>query len=611
MTAAPFASRTALGPILTAGSTVVGDGVAAAVGSPAHGGDIRITDREHWVEVTTELSGPYTGAATILDIEITSQEVVLHTMGGGAFENAYPAGAFAVTRRTIHPGLPQTYPARLSKIEFGGEHGLSSAAVMPFFLISGVGEAEGIWVAVGWSGSWGARLTKLTDDRGHRLEVTALGGDLVLEPGARVALPAVVVGGYTGDGWAAVRRYLRSIRPSASGGWAVYNSWFNEYGDVDAGSMIANIAVAAELGLDAVTLDGAWYETAGAERNDFHTVGFGTWEPDPVRFPDGIEPVAEAARSVGLRFGLWCEFERAHPASAVAAAHPEWLRRVDTETLALVDLGIPEARDWAVALLDGLIARWSLGWLKLDMTCHDFAAYFKGDALGELTHIRGLYSVLDEVRLRHQGLVIEGCASGGGRIDLEMIARCDTMWISDQTVNPELVRDTVANARRLLPAQYCYLSLAPQLPAPPDRFPDEWLVGVLPGVLGVMDRIRTWSPALREQVAGFVARYHAIADLLDGEPTRLAPGPGPILREWDALEVAGEHGVVLFAHRRLSPHRERTIRGARTWEVSIEDAGGVWVGVDRAPVPVQRPSAEGTGAPVPREEDAAVAVHQS
>ncbi len=582
--------------------------VRAGLGDPEQQGLIRIHGVPGGVEVETTLSGPHSGPATVLDVTIAARDLVLHTMGGGAFEADYPASAFSVTRRCIHPRLAATYPARLASIEFGSRNGLSSAETMPFFLLSGPDETEGIWVAVGWSGTWRARLTKLRDDAGHRLVITTLAGELEVPDGERVVLPTVVVGAYTGDGWAAVRRHLQAIRPRAHAGWAVYNSWFNEYADVSAARMSENIAVAARLGLDVVTLDGAWYETSTGEREDFHTIGFGTWEPDPRRFPDGLEPVARAARDAGIRFGLWCEIERAHPRSPVAVEHPDWTRSAADETLLLLDLGNPAAREWAIGCLDRLISRWSLGWLKLDMTTHDFAAYWTGDPLGELEHIRGLYTVLDEIRERHPDLVIEGCASGGGRIDRETVARSDTFWISDQTVSPEIVSDIVANARRLLPAQYCYLSVSPQLAEPPDRFPEAWLAGVMPGVLGIMDPVRSWPDSLRGQVAQWVARYHDIADLLDGEPTRVEQADGPLLGRWDALEVAGEHGALLFARRRSSTQESYVVRGARTWNVSIAEPEGVWIGVDRsAPDAPTIRSADGDDAVTSRKEDVSTA----
>jgi len=49
----------------------------------------------------------------------------------------------------------------------------------------------------------------------------------------------------------------------------------------------------------------------------------------------------------------------------------------------------------------------------------------------EIRHIEGLYAFWDELLRRHPGLIIDNCASGGRRIDLETISRSIPLWRSD------------------------------------------------------------------------------------------------------------------------------------------------------------------------------------
>ena len=49
----------------------------------------------------------------------------------------------------------------------------------------------------------------------------------------------------------------------------------------------------------------------------------------------------------------------------------------------------------------------------------------------EIGHITGLYAFWDELLARHPGLLIDNCAGGGQRIDLEMISRSVPLWRSD------------------------------------------------------------------------------------------------------------------------------------------------------------------------------------
>jgi alpha-galactosidase len=49
----------------------------------------------------------------------------------------------------------------------------------------------------------------------------------------------------------------------------------------------------------------------------------------------------------------------------------------------------------------------------------------------ENLYISGLYAMWDDLRARHPGLVIDNCAGGGRRIDLESLTRGLPLWHSD------------------------------------------------------------------------------------------------------------------------------------------------------------------------------------
>jgi alpha-galactosidase len=222
------------------------------------------------------------------------------------------------------------------------------------------------------------------------------------------------------------------------------------------------------------------------------------------------------------------------------------------------------------------VERWGLGWLKWDMNHHDVLPYWDGDQRAELAHVRGVWHVMDELLRRHPQLILEGCASGGNRIDIEMLNRCHTYWISDQTVSPDIVRATMAGAQRVLPAQYCYLSLAPQLEGQGvDDYPDEWFVGNMNGVLGIMELLSTWSPQLRERAAGHIATFKQIRHLLAGDYVRFADDPNAPLRGWEAWEFTdpdGDDGV-LIAMRLASPEARRSFHGRYEWDVELPPGG--------------------------------------
>ncbi len=55
----------------------------------------------------------------------------------------------------------------------------------------------------------------------------------------------------------------------------------------------------------------------------------------------------------------------------------------------------------------------------------------------EIRYIEGLYAFWDTLRQRHPGLLIDNCASGGRRLDLETISRSAALWRSDFQCRPD------------------------------------------------------------------------------------------------------------------------------------------------------------------------------
>lgn len=537
--------------------------------------EVRVTPRDAWVEVVVHARGPGRAGASLLDLRIGGGDLVLHTMRGGRLETAFPPRAYAPQTLAINPRTAMPLPERLMAVEFGSERGRSSDGEMPFMLLSDLRGERGIWIAVGWSGWWRAHYTRDAGGEEHRLRVVGPGRDIELRSGEELDLPRILVGGFEGDGWAAVRRALQRVTPRPSPPVSIYNSFFNESLHADEPRLLGHLDAAAEIGLEVFTVDAGWYP---CPRSDdllhFNTAGIGTWDVDASRFPRGLEAMAGAVHAAGLRFGLWFEPERAHMESRVAREHPEWIRTGCADGFGLVDFGVDAARDWALQLLDDAVRRWSLDWIKWDMNASDPSPYWNGDERAELGHVRGVYRVMEQLRERHPDLQLEMCAGGGNRVDVEMLSRCDSYWISDQTFAPDLVRHTLFNAAHILPAQHRYLSLSPQRGGSGDDYPDEWFAGMFSGVFGIMDRISEWSPATRRRAADHVAEHRRIRHLLDGDVRRLRTAAATPLAGWDALEIAADSGeALLLAFRQESAESRAQLRGTRRWDVELPPRG--------------------------------------
>ena len=98
------------------------------------------------------------------------------------------------------------------------------------------------------------------------------------------------------------------------------NVWEAVYFDHDRDRLLDLADRAAEVGVERFVLDDGWF---GARRDD--RAGLGDWVVSADVWPDGLHPLVDRVRELGMQFGLWFEPEMVNPDSDVARAHPEWI----------------------------------------------------------------------------------------------------------------------------------------------------------------------------------------------------------------------------------------------------------------------------------------------
>ena len=231
--------------------------------------------------------------------------------------------------------------------------------------------------------------------------------------------------------------HLRAVTPRARTERPVIaNSWEAVYFDHSL-ERIAELAdAAAEVGVERFVLDDGWFL---GRRDD--TAGLGDWTRRPRRSGRRASaPLVEHVKGRGMEFGLWVEPEMVNLDSETARHHPERVLRGRSavppewrqqQVLDLQDDGAyADLRDALIALLDELdiaYLKWDHNRDLTDVT-HDGRPAVHGQTLAA-------YRLLDELRDAHPDLEIESCASGGGRVDADVLSRTDRIWPSD-TIDP-------------------------------------------------------------------------------------------------------------------------------------------------------------------------------
>jgi alpha-galactosidase len=102
----------------------------------------------------------------------------------------------------------------------------------------------------------------------------------------------------------------------------------------------------------------------------------------------------------------------------------------------LLDLGRPEARRWLTDHVDGVLREQGISLYRQDFNMDPLAFWRKNDTadrqgMTENLHVQGYLAYWDALRSRHPQLIIDSCASGGRRNDLETMRRAVALHPTD------------------------------------------------------------------------------------------------------------------------------------------------------------------------------------
>lgn len=127
--------------------------------------------------------------------------------------------------------------------------------------------------------------------------------------------------------------------------------------------------------------------------------------------------------------------------------HPEWviqqphreMHKGRGGTQLVLDLSNPEVQEFVFGVVDKLMtAHPEIAYIKWDanMTLFNYGStYLPRDKQSHLyiAYHRGLENILKRIHAKYPGLVMQACASGGGRINYGMLPYYDEFWTSDNT----------------------------------------------------------------------------------------------------------------------------------------------------------------------------------
>jgi alpha-galactosidase len=394
--------------------------------------------------------------------------------------------------------------------------------------IPGFGEWHGeVWGAhLAWSGNHLMLAERLPDGRRYlQLGELLHPGEVVLEPGGTYTTPEVVAvygaGGLTPATWG-FHRHLRA-RPGhpTTARPVLLNTWEAVYFDHD-DARLRNLAdAAAAVGAERFVLDDGWF---GSRRDD--TRGLGDWWVSPEVYPDGLTPLIDHVRSLGMEFGIWVEPEMVNPDSDLFRAHPDWAlttpgyEPVLGRNQLVLDLAHPDAYAHVFTQLDELLANHDISFVKWDMNRDHIQGSGANGAAGTHAQTLALYRLLDDLAAAHPSVEIESCSSGGARIDHEILRRTRRVWTSD--CNDPLERQMIQRgASMLIPPEVMGCHIGPPRSHTTGRTHGLAFraATALFGHLGIEWDVTALDDGQREALADVVALHRRYRPLLHGGDT--------------------------------------------------------------------------------------------
>lgn len=331
----------------------------------------------------------------------------------------------------------------LSFIErsFSGADGKPTQTYLPYFNING--DNGGIILGVGWTGQW---LASMKESKGNtEIKVKQENFEAYLLPDEEIRSPLVSVTFYENEnplkGFNLFRKWITDCVYSEN---ITQNSYTVMEVAGPASERTSDEIIEILDGLDQSVYshtDAFWMDAGWYSYNEGWYDGVGNWTVDTSRYDNGISELSDYAKNKGLGHVLWYEPERVYPDThfhKVGQEHEQWLIYGSDDNI-MWNLANEEAFDFYCEYLLNSMKENGVTVYRQDFNFAPLEYWQKADeefyddrkGICENHYVTNLYRYLDYLKQNIDGLIIDNCASGGKRLDLEMTYRSIAFWRSD------------------------------------------------------------------------------------------------------------------------------------------------------------------------------------
>ncbi len=307
-----------------------------------------------------------------------------------------------------------------------------------------------IGASLAWSGNY---LMKIIADNSRINVIAGINEEVshyVLEPKETFVTPELAMT-YSSEGKGGVsrafHRWARAYKLNQGNKERdiLLNSWEGVYFNVNQEGMDQMMKDMSAMGGELFVMDDGWFGDK-YPRNDDKT-SLGDWTVCKEKLPEGIGGLLASAKKHNIKFGIWIEPEMANTKSELFEKHPDWVLSQDNRPLTtgrggsqvVLDLTNPEVQDFVFGVVDKLMTEYpEIAYIKWDANAAlmNYGSHYLPSQKQSHIYIeyhRGMNKVLERIRAKYPNLVIQACASGGGRVNYGFLPYFNEFWTSDDT----------------------------------------------------------------------------------------------------------------------------------------------------------------------------------
>lgn len=382
----------------------------------------------------------------------TGGEVILESVLSTCLDNYEDEYDFiAFTGKPLHERSLQREPLGELKISVESRRGSSSHQANPFVIFCSkncdekTGECYGSSFV--YSGNFVASMEKSSiGTTRFTMGINPENFEFKLKNGESFQAPEVIHS-YSNKGFSklthnyhnVIRQHLFRGKYANAQRPILINNWEATYFNFNAEKLLAIAKEAKKIGADTFVLDDGWFIGRKSDNSSL-----GDWFLDEEKLGCPLNELISKIGELGMKFGLWFEPECISENSNLYRSHPEWVLQAPGRPGVLgrkqwvLDMSNKDVVDAVFGMMSDILDNNNIEYIKWDFNRYLTDVYSNAlpyDRQGEVHHryVLGVYDLLDRICTRYPNLLIEGCASGGGRFDCGMLYYSPQYWASDCT----------------------------------------------------------------------------------------------------------------------------------------------------------------------------------